>query len=144
MAEALFRELVKDRADYEVASAGTGAEDGDLASMHTEQLMHERGHDLARFRSRSLSPELVSQATHIFAMARSHLRSIESMFPQAGDKSYLVSEFAPDDALRGRDISDPFGGPRAGYEVARDALLKILPSVVAYIDQTFDRTSPTT
>lgn len=144
MAEALFRELVKGREDYEVASAGTGAEDGDLPSRHTEQLMQERGHDLKNFRSRALSRELVNQATHIFAMGRGHLKTIESMFPEVADKAYLISEFVADDSLRGRDVSDPFGGPRGAYEHARDALLQILPSIVAYIDQTFDRNSPST
>ena len=142
MAEALFRELVKGRPDYEVASAGTGAEDGDLASHHTERLMQERGNDLSQFRSRGLSPELVKQATHIFAMGRGHLRAVEKMFPEVADKTYLISEFTPDDGLRGQDVSDPFGGPRAAYEQTRDILLKLLPTIVAYIDQTFDKTSP--
>jgi protein-tyrosine-phosphatase len=143
MAEALFRELVKGRDDYEVASAGTGAETGDLASHHTERLMNERGHDFTQFRSRGLTRELVSQATHIFTMGRGHLRALEKMFPEVADKTYLISEFTPDDNLRGQDVSDPFGGPRAAYEEARDVLLKILPSIVAYIDQTFDKTSHT-
>jgi len=143
MAEALFRDLVKGREDYQVSSAGVCAYQGDLASAHAEQLMAERGHDMSGFRSRCISEELLHEATHIFAMSRSHFASIEDMFPEVADKLYLVSEFSPDDALRGKDVSDPFGGSREAYVEARDTLLKLLPSVLAYVDQTFDKPSTT-
>ena len=140
MAETLFRDLVKDRADYTVSSAGVGAYQGDLASAHTEQLMAERGLDMSAFRSRFITEEIVHEATHIFAMSRGHYGAIEDMFPEVADKLYLVSEFAPDDAMRGQDVNDPFGAPREVYMETRDTLLKILPSIKAYIDQTFDKT----
>jgi protein-tyrosine phosphatase len=141
MAETLFRELVKGRSDYEVASAGLGAMPGDKASRHTADLMKEQGHDLSNFRSQMLSKALVKEATHIFAMGYGHLRAIEKMFPEAADKAYLVSEFCAEDRLRGQDVSDPYGGSRADYEETREVLTAVLPSLVAYIDQTFDKLS---
>ncbi len=140
MAETMFRELVKGRADYEVASAGLGAMPGDKASRYTADLMRERGYDLSDFRSQMLSQELVNNATHIFGMGYGHLRAIEKMFPEAADKTYLVSEFCADDGLRGQDVSDPYGGSRADYEETRQIFTALLPSLVAYIDQTFDKT----
>ena len=141
MAEAIFRELVRDRADYEVLSAGVGAYPGDAASRHTADILAEMGVDISRFRSRPVTGDLLDLATHVFAMSRSHIAAIESSFPEAADKVYLVSEFAADDSLRGRDLSDPFGGPRAAYEQVRDALRKLLPSIISYIDQTFEKHS---
>lgn len=139
MAEALFRELVRERQDYAVGSAGVAAAPGMGASKHTAALMRERGHDMSRFQSRMLSPSMLEQATHVFAMAAHHRAAIEDEFPAYADKVYLVSEFVADDALRGRDISDPFGQSRAAYERTLADLQKILPSLVAYIDQTWKK-----
>ena len=58
-------------------------------------------------------------------------------FPEHADKVYLVSEFAADDDLRGRDVSDPFGQGRAAYDETLSSLGKILPSLLAYIDKTW-------
>ncbi len=141
MAEALFRELVRGRDDYEVSSAGVGAYPGDAASHHTADILAELGVNPSEFRSQQLSKYLLDAATHVVGLSRSHLEAIESAFPEAADKVYLISEFTPDDSLRGRDVNDPFGAGRRAYEDVRDALRKLLPSVLAYIDQTFEKPS---
>jgi len=139
MAEALFRELVRGRGDYQVSSAGVGAYPGDAVSRHTADILAELGMNPSEFRSQPLTRELLEEATHVIGLSRAHLETIESAFPEAADKAYLVSEFTPDDSLRGRDVSDPFGAGRRAYEEVRDALRKLLPTVLAYIDQTFDK-----
>jgi RpiB/LacA/LacB family sugar-phosphate isomerase len=139
MAEALFRGLVAEREDYDVVSAGVGAHDGDFPSTYTVQLMRELGFNLSDHRSRQVSSSLIQEVTHIFAMSAGHLHAIEMMYPEAADKVYLLSEFSPDDKIRGRDIQDPFGGGRRDYEHTLRTLQKLLPTILAYIDQTFDR-----
>ncbi|OAI56691.1 glycine hydroxymethyltransferase [Verrucomicrobiaceae bacterium SCGC AG-212-N21] len=139
MAEVLFRALVKGRSDYEVLSAGLSASHGDFATHHTAELMRDMGLDLSGHRSRAVTKELLKEVTHVIAMGNHHLHAIEVMFPEAAEKAYLVSEFSPDDALRGYDVSDPFGGSRADYEETRDILQQLLPTVLAYIDQTFEK-----
>ncbi len=143
MAEAIFRDLVRGRADYEVLSAGTGAYPGDAASRHTADILTEMGVDASRHRSRPLTKDLLDAATHVFALSLGHLKSIEKMFPTASDKTYLISEFTPDDAWRNQDVSDPFGAGREAYEEVQETLQKLLPSVFAYIEQTFDKTPDT-
>jgi protein-tyrosine-phosphatase len=69
-------------------------------------------------------------------MSGHHIAAIEDEFPEHADKVYLVSEFAQEDDLRGKDVSDPFGAGRAAYEETLADLEKMLPSLVAYIDQT--------
>ena len=137
MAEGLFRELVKDRPDYEISSAGLGAMPGQTAAQHTADILAEKGIDLKDFKSRPLTPELVSEATHIFTMANHHLDALEEEFPEANGKAYLVSEFATEDMLRNQDVSDPFGSPRRYYDDTRWMLEKLLPTVLAYIEQTW-------
>jgi glycine hydroxymethyltransferase len=143
MAEALFRDLVKDRPDFEVASAGVGAMPGQPASPQTADLISELGLDLSGFASSPLTDELVRDATHIFALANHHAAVIEMDYPDAADKTYLVTEFTADDTIRGEDISDPIGMGRRAYEQTRDMLKKCLPSLLAYIDQTSPRAKST-
>lgn len=139
MAEALFRDLVKERADYQISSAGVAAAPGMPASKHTAGILKERGIDLSSFQSRMLDQELLDHATHVFAMSSHHMAAIADEFPDHADKVYLVSEFAAEDALRGRDVSDPFGQGRAAYEETLRSLEKMLPSLLAYIDQTWKK-----
>jgi glycine hydroxymethyltransferase len=136
MAEMLFREQVKERADYAVASAGVGAMDGQPASKQTTDLVKARGLDPSGFRSQQLTFELMKRATHVFAMSEQHLRVMALNFPDQMDKVYLVTEFAADDAIRGQDVIDPIGMGRKAYEATRDMLLASLPSIQAFIDQT--------
>ncbi|MDZ4286712.1 MAG: low molecular weight protein arginine phosphatase [Prosthecobacter sp.] len=143
LAEVLFRDLVKDRTDYEVLSAGLGALPGAPASRHSADLAKHRGLDLSEHSSRPLTADLVARATHIFAMSSSHLFGIEDDYPEAADKAYLVTEFSADDSLRGSDLSDPFGMHRKAYEEVAEKLDKVLPCVLAYIEQTWKPTTTT-
>ncbi len=136
MAEMLFREVVKDKSGFKVGSAGVGAMPGQPASKHTADLLRESGIDPSGFRSRPLTYELMREATHVFAMSTQHLLIMEHDFPEWMDKAYLVTEFAADDAVRGRDIVDPIGMGRRAYEETRDMLLASLPSIASYIEQT--------
>ena len=136
MAEALFRDLVKDRADYEVGSAGIAAAPGMPASKHTTAILREKGLHRDDFSSRMLDEKMLKAATHVFAMSGHHIAAIEDEFPEHAEKVYLVSEFAQDDDIRSKDVSDPFGAGRAAYEDTLADLEKMLPSLVAYIDQT--------
>jgi protein-tyrosine-phosphatase len=136
MAEGLFRELVKDRQDYQVRSAGLAAMEGMSPSQHTADILREKGVDVSEMRSKQVTSELIAEATHIFAMARHHLDALEEEFPDAAGKAFLVSEFAAEDMLRNADVSDPFGAPRRYYDDTRWMLEKLLPTELAYIEQT--------
>lgn len=136
MAELLFRDLIKDREDFIVGSAGVGAMPGQPASKHTADLLQKAGIDSSGFRSRQLTRELMKAATHVFAMSEQHLHVMDYDFQDLMDKAYLVTEFAADDSIRGEDVVDPIGMGLRAYEQTRDMLLLSLPSVLAYIDQT--------
>lgn len=137
MAEALFRELVKGRPDYEIISAGVGALPGQPASQFTAEILREKGIDISAFRSRPLTLDLMERATHIFAMARHHLEAIEMDFPEAAEKAYLISEFCGKDDLRNLDVPDPIGMGRSAYEETRRLLEEMVPTVFAYIEKTW-------
>jgi glycine hydroxymethyltransferase len=142
MAEGLFADMVRKRGDFAVSSAGLSAMDGQRASAHTADVLRRQGIDLSRFRSSMLSDAAVHDATHIFCMTRGHREGVEMLFPDAAAKTYLVCEFSPDDDLRGRDVPDPIGLGRAAYEETFRTLQRALPSVLAYIDQTWKDPQP--
>ena len=83
-----------------------------------------------------LDQHMLEAATHVFAMSAHHIAAIESEFPEHAGKVYLVSEFVAEDALRGRDVSDPFGQGRGAYQETLADLDAMLPSLLAYIETT--------
>jgi len=137
MAEALFRQSIAGREGYEVSSAGVAASKGTPCSQETAALLKKREASLHRFASRPVSDAILSAATHVFAMTRSHLHALESRFPQHSDKFYLVCEFAdiPNEGI-GVDVPDPIGMGRRAYEEVAQVLDVAIPSIIAYIDQT--------
>ena len=137
MAEGLFRKAVADRADYEVSSAGVAASRGSPSNPETAALLKKRGATLENFGSRQVSDAVLAAATHVFAMTRGHLQTLESRFPEHSDKFYLVCEFVPP-SNKGAcaDVLDPIGLGRRAYEEVAAMFDIAIPSIIAYIDQT--------
>ena len=138
MAEGLFRKPVENRGDFEVMSAGVAAYPGDAANPETIKLLSSRGISLDGFSSQPVSPELVEQATHIFAMTSGHLEALENLFPDYTDKFFLACEFVD---IPGRgvasDVPDPIGRGRKAYEETAKTLDLAIPTLIAFIDQTW-------
>ncbi len=140
MAEGLFRNAVADRTDFEVSSAGVAASKGTPANPETVALLKSRGVSLDRFGSRQVTDAILSKATHVFAMTVSHLQTLEARFPQHADKYYLVCEFAETAGNKvgtGTDVPDPIGMGRRAYEEVADTFDVAIPTIIAYIDQTW-------
>ena len=136
MAEAIFKDLVKDREDFTVASAGVSAMPGQAASDHTAKVLQDKGIDCSDFCSQPISIELVREATHIFSMTAGHQYELEAYFPEADSKSYLVCDFCEINGMIGIDIPDPIGMGMSAYQTTCRVLDHALPTLLAYIDQT--------
>src|SRR5204863_8552192 len=76
IAEGLFRRMIGNRKDIEVASAGVHAVNGQPPSLYAVQVCQQDTVDISGFRSQPLTNELVERATHIFAMTGAHLETI--------------------------------------------------------------------
>ena len=85
-----------------------------------------------------VSAETLSAATHVFAMTQGHLQTLEARFPEHSDKFYLVCEFVeiPNEGI-GTDVPDPIGLGRRAYEEVADMFDVAIPSIIAYIEQTW-------
>jgi len=118
MAEGLARKWIADRlgiapeqlADrgITVASSGSSAMDGMPATEAAVRVCRAMGVSIDRHRSRSLTPDLVRTADHIFTMTESHRRAVLSIQPEAVGRARLLTP--------GSDIDDPMGGTAEEYE----------------------------
>ena len=141
MAEGLFRKMIKARRDLEVSSAGISAASGFPASANSIAALRPLGADLSRFRSQPLTEALVQEADYIFAMTRGHLDVVLTFFPEAADKTFLVTEFQSGPE-RGRDIPDPIGQGLDVYIQCRDRIKAALPSILNFINQNKPKHQP--
>ena len=122
MAEGLFAHATRGRKDFRALSAGVGAMEGQPPSVHAVRALRELGVDISNARSRMLTHELVEEADYIFGMTHSHVDSINLLFPQAVEKTFLLREF--DDTLDDfeKDIGYPIGGSYETYASCRDQI----------------------
>ncbi|HEY2123341.1 MAG TPA: hypothetical protein VGH07_07085, partial [Chthoniobacterales bacterium] len=132
MAEGLFRNLVATRDDIRVHSAGVSTFPGQPPSPHAIAVLADLQIDISRLRSMPLSDKLVRDASCIIAMTRGHLESIQYLFPEAAEKTFLLREF--DDSASSLDVADPIGLGREEYETTRDIIRRALPGILKFID----------
>jgi glycine hydroxymethyltransferase len=135
IAEGLFRALIGNRKDIEVASAGVHAVRGQPPSLYAVQVCEDEGVDITALRSEPLTATLVDRATHIFAMTGAHLDTIQMLFPNGAEKSFLLREFEEPGTTVWRDVPDPIGLGRDVYEDCARTIKNALPSVLAFIEQ---------
>ena len=135
MAEGLFRYATQGRTDCRVISAGVGAMEGQPPSPHAVRALKDLGIDISHQRSRMLTADLVEQADYIFGMTHSHVDSVNLLFPQAAEKTFLLREF--DETLDEfeKDISDPIGGPFETYAYCRDQIEQGIFSMLGFMDK---------
>ena len=108
---------------------------GQPPSLYAVQVCEEEGVDISGLRSQPLTAALIDQATHIFAMTGAHLETIQMLFPDGADKSFLLREFEEPDTTVWRDVPDPIGLGRDVYEVCARTIKNALPSVLAFVEQ---------
>ncbi|MEP6699544.1 MAG: hypothetical protein ABJB09_07430, partial [Verrucomicrobiota bacterium] len=135
MAEGMFRRLIANCKDFEVASAGVHAVRGQPPSLHAIHVCEQEGVDITYLRSQPLTATLVDRATHIFAMTGAHLETIHLLFPQSSDKTFLLREFEEPGRTLWRDVPDPIGCSRDVYGVCAETIKNALPSVLAFVEQ---------
>lgn len=97
---------------WAVSSAGTWAEQERGAARYTIDVAAEKGLDLTDHRARMVTREMLAEADLVLCMTAGHAEALRIEFPADAHKVFLLSEMVG----RRYDISDPYGGPRAGYE----------------------------
>ena len=143
MAEGMMRKMIQGRDDIEVASAGVSAAAGFPASSDAVAALRPQGADLSPFRSQPLTEALVEASDYIFAMTRGHLDVILTFFPEAAEKTFLVTEFVTGPERRS-DSPDPIGQGADVYIKCRNSIKAALPSILAFLNKSKPQPKPMT
>lgn len=131
LAEVLMRRALAEQGvtDVAVASAGTGAADGEPASEGSYLVALENRLDLAAHRARIVTREMLAGTDLVLAMSRSHLRKLEALGGRP--KSHLLGEYAGSEGEV--EVADPVGGPIEGYRATYGQLEAMTRSVARRI-----------
>ena len=133
MAEGLFKDLVQNDRQIQVASAGLAAPLGQPASTYSVDVMREIGLDISKHQSQPLTEKLVEESDGIFVMTYSHLDHILMIFPEAAEKTFLVRHFEENLPLELREVYDPIGQTREVYRATREQLMLSMPKILEWI-----------
>ncbi len=143
MAEGLFRDLARDLEDVETDSAGVSAIDGYPPSEEAVIVLQEMGIDISGQRSAAVTVDAIEAATHIVAMTEGHKATLEALFPEVTEKTFLMTEFSEIPEMAGKDIPDPIGLGNAAYLLTRDLLEASMHGFLEFIHQTSTEESMT-
>ena len=117
--EALLRQRLQaqpaaagQKTPWQVSSAGTWADYGQLASTFSVELMAEQGLDISRHTSRPVDEAMVDDADLLLCMETGHAEALRAEFPGQAYKIYLLTEMAGP----AYSVSDPYGGTRGDYQ----------------------------
>ncbi len=135
MAEGFFRHAVRGRGEFRILSAGLGALDGQPPSPYSVQAMKEIGMDISGQRSRALTADLVRSADLILGMTHGHVDTVQLLYPQVAEKTFLLREF--DETLKPyeKDISDPIGSSYHVYVDCRDQIEQGITTLLKFMEQ---------
>lgn len=118
-AEALRRQLIRDhRSDqWRVSSAGTWTSPGRRSPRAAIELARSVGVNIERHVTRMVDEKMLEDADLVFVMEQGHRESIQTEFPFARKKLYLLSQVVHEFA---HDIPDPAGANGNAGIIIRD------------------------
>jgi len=126
-----MKDLLRDRKNIDVLSAGMNAPRGAQASQSAVTALREIGIDLRTFRSQPVTEELLERCSHVFTMTRDHYHLIDLLFPEQTGKVRLLGEFT----RNGGDVPDPIGQGLTTYKRCRDVIKSALVQIRDFVDQ---------
>lgn len=135
MAEGFFKKEISGKKGFKsLGSAGVAAFDGDTISPETVDELKRSSASLPNFRSRSVTKEMMKEATHVFAMTGSHLNQLNRSFPGYEEKCYLVCDFLEINGEAGLDVPDPIGMGKRAYQQVGEVFSHAIPALMAFME----------
>lgn len=126
MAEGIFRKYLAEKLNcevdhlekngYKVCSAGVMGLVDMPATNEAVAACAAKGFDIRTHRSQALSQKLIENSDVIYAMSRTHCRTVLALSQKAADKCMLLAE--------GKDITDPIGQGQHVYDGCADLIEK--------------------
>ena len=131
MAWGLLKEMLKEKDDYKIITAGTGTIKGMPPTRETIQVMFEQNINVSLHRSQLINNEMLSGADLVLVMEKRHKEALLSRDPRVQNKVHLLSEFGrqeSEDKLVDPDVPDPIGKPVEFYReilaIIKEALIR--------------------
>ena len=142
MAEALLKHKLDPELQKQVRviSAGTHAMEDFPPTLRGQEAAKRFNIDLSHFRSRPVTPWLLSHTDLILAMEPGHVDIIRRIDPTAAPRTFLLREFArPTDQPPGNlEVMDPISGDQGIYQKVYQELDeeidRILPAVKKVVE----------
>ena len=127
-----------------VSSAGTLGLNGNPATPNAITVAKEKGVDISKHLSKSISEKILSEADLILVMADHHTEYINTHHPEFIDKVFLLTEFGkPDDPTAKKSIDDPIGEGLSFYRKIinqiDNEINRILPELKKQIEKKIKR-----
>jgi protein-tyrosine phosphatase len=113
--------------ELNVYSSGLGALVDHPASPLSVELMQQQNICLDEHKAQQISAELVSHSDLILVMEKRHIDTIQSWFPEARGKVFLIGKWAND-----QEIPDPY---RKGKDAFEKALSLIELGLEGWLDK---------
>lgn len=131
MAEGLLKHLLGSDCGWEISSAGVCAANGWPPGENAVAALREKGIDISRQRSKTLTPDLIEAADLLVTMTRGHRDAILAVSPESEGKVFLLKSFGV--AQCAADIYDPVGEALDVYRRVRDEIDAALPDLILYM-----------
>ncbi len=125
LAEAAFRAAVERlNLDAVIDSAGTGGwHAGEPPDRRAQSIARRSGLEISSYRARQVTRDDFSRFTHIVAMDRQNLATLQKMQP-SGSAAQLSLLLDHAEGRKGRDVADPYYGDLSDFETTwRDVTL---------------------
>lgn len=139
VAEALLRKRLQEHNyhDWQVSSAGTWAQVQRRASQYSQEVVMEQDAlDISNHQAQMVTAELLADQDLVLCMESGHAEALRAEFPTQAHKIYMLSQMVNN---RRFNISDPYGGPKNGYEMmitqVRDLIDRGFPRIIELAQQ---------
>ncbi|GAB4499068.1 MAG: hypothetical protein OHK0052_13450 [Anaerolineales bacterium] len=109
LAQVIFQRILAERGltEWNIASAGTWADDGNPVMPAAQTVAAEMGLNLQHHRSRVVTRSILRRADLILTMQANHKEALQVEFPDQAARIFLLTELLPN--TYPYDIPDPIG-----------------------------------
>jgi protein-tyrosine phosphatase len=123
----LIRQALAGRSPVSITSAGLGALPGNPAHPTALRAANARSVDLSGHRASAVAPDRVAASDVIFVMDVAQIATMRERFPDARDKTFLLTCLAPELPL---EVADPVDRDEAAYHACYEHISRAVRPII--------------
>ena len=134
MAEWYMKKRIKEeKLDIEVYSSGIYGEEGSGASYSAIEVMKEYGVNMDEHVATATAKSNIKNMDLILCATNSHKQILIQMYPELKEKIFTIKEYAYNDKIENKDISDPWGYDITVYRHCAKELVDAIDKIILKI-----------